>query len=193
MSNRFWLGVILMVVLMTGGSPMSAQRPDPHGPGGERPAATAEMTPAVAGCELVVPYTRALYAEIEGAGAFATFFTSSPSFGEVSASDAQDVIRDGDLLIGKLQELDPPSVYAQAHEGVIVLMQFEIDTARFFGIDSSAVPDIAAQEKAFNDIEAGERVLAEACPAETEKVGGFVLLDVSEEPSPPDYPANPPG
>lgn len=185
--------IMLAIVLALGVMPAQAQRPDPHGGGStvEQSTATAVATPAGAGCDLVVSYTHDLYTAIDNSGAFATYFTSDVDFGDVSASEAEAVIKDGDALIETLKGLDVPPVFAEAHEGILTFLQFTIDTARFYGLDTSVVPDIAGEDQAFDQIEAGELALAQACPDEIQQVGGYILLNPSQDEEDPVDPGSP--
>lgn len=190
MSRPLLRSLILALVLVAITVPAQAQRPDPHH-GGTSAQGTSVATPADPGCNLVEVYTRDLYGAIDDSGAFGDFFTSDADFGDVSASDAKAIIADGDALIETLKGLKVPPAYADAHAGILTFVQFQIDTARFYGLDTSVVPDIAGQERAFREIEAGEVAVAKACPAEIDKVGGYILLDPSTEESTPVDPNNP--
>lgn len=185
---------VLALVLVLWNAPVHAQRPDPHQGSVQVPdqsAATAVASPADAGCGLVVPYTHDLFAAIENSGAFADFFTSDAGVGDISASEAETIIRDGEALIESLKDLNVPPAYADAHAGILTVLQFRVDTARFFGLDTSKVPDIAGQDRAFNQIEAGETALAQACPEQVEQVGGYILINPAEKPGEPVDPNNP--
>lgn len=178
---------ILALVLLLGGMPVQAQRPDPH-LGEPAPAVAA---PVDAGCDLVLSYTRDFYEALENSGAFFEFFGSDVGIGDVSASEANDIIRDGNALIERLQGLDVPPAYAEAHAGILTFMQFQVDSARFYGLDTSVVPDIAAQEQAFRDIRDGEAAIVQACPDEIQEVGGYILINPEDGPPTPVDPNEP--
>jgi hypothetical protein len=182
-----WRSLILAMMMTLGAVvPVAAQRPDPHSGDDASPSATAEATAIPAGCELVEPYTNALYQTIEDSGAFADFYYSFVDFGDLSVDDAQEIIADGDAMIADLEALDVPPPYAKAHEHILVFLQINIDMARFYGIDTSVVPDIAAYESALATITEGETALAQACPDEVEAVGGYIMIDPGELETPVD-------
>lgn len=192
MGNRLWLSIILALAVSFGAvMQTAAQRPDPHEKSGDRPQASPEATPVAPGCDLVVPYTNELYAAIDGSDAFAEFFYSEADFGDLTAVEAEEIIEDGNAMIASLEDLEVPPLYADAHAGIISFMRVNIDMARFFGVDSSVVPDLNAYEKAMGVIYQGEVALAEACPTEIDAIGGYILLDpvgYDEEILPEDVP-----
>lgn len=190
--NRRWLSIILALVVSFGAmTQTAAQRPDPHEKSGDRPQASPEATPVAPGCDLVEPYTNKLYTAIDESDAFAEFFYSDADFGDITALEAEEITEDGNAMIASLEDLEVPSLYADAHAGIIALLRVNIDMARFFGIDSSLVPDLNAYDEAMRVIYQGEVALAEACPTEIDAIGGYILLDPAgyhEEILPDDVP-----
>ena len=179
---------LLLAIVMTMGwlLPASAQRPNPHTRDNATPRATSAASQSATGCGLVEPYVAALYATIDDSGAFADYFYSDADFGDISPTEAKKIIKDGDVMIGKLEALDVPPPYADAHKSIIRFMQISIDTARFYGVDTSVVPDIAAYDGAIMVIGEGERALAKACPDEVDAVGGYILVDPANDVKPVD-------
>ena len=177
-ANRRWFLLILALVVSLGATEhATAQRPDPHQATDDRPEATAVATPVSAGCELVEPYTNDLYTAIDESDAFADFFYSDADFGDLTAAEAEEIVADGNAMIAALENLDVPRPYAEAHEAIVTFLQVNIDMARFYGIDSSIVPDLNAYDVATDEIYQGELALAAACPSEIDAVGGYILLD----------------
>lgn len=177
MNRRWFLLILALVATLEAMGDATAQRPDPYQPTGDRPLATAMVTPVSAGCELVEPYTNDLYTEIDESDAFADFFYSDADFGDLTAAEAEEIVADGNAMITALEDLDVPPPYTDAHEAIMTFLQVNIDMARFYGIDSSIVPDLNAYELATNTIYQGEIALAAACPSEIDAVGGYILLD----------------
>ena len=184
--TRYW--TLLLTSLLAFGSimPVAAQRPNPHDWGTGTPSATAVATATPSGCALVKPYVESLYAIIDDSGKFAEFFYSDADFGDISAADAKQIISDGDVMITRLGELDVPPPYVEAHKNIVLFLQVNIDMARFYGIDSSVVPNIAAYDGALVKIEEGERALIAACPDEMKAVGGYILVNPEENQKPVD-------
>lgn len=183
MGTRSWLALFLAMMMTLGTMlPVAAQRPDPHAWDTGTPEATPASNPASSGCDLIEPYVVDLYTTIDESGAFADFFYSDPDFGEVSADEAEQVIRDGNAMIETLNDLDVPPPYVEAHESIVLFLEIDIDMARFYGLDTSVVPDLKAYRNALNTISNGEVALAEACPDEVAAVGGYILVDPAEEP-----------
>ncbi|HEV2073112.1 MAG TPA: hypothetical protein VGR29_05660 [Thermomicrobiales bacterium] len=178
MVNRRRFVLIMALVVSLGATEhATAQRPDPHRATGDQPQATAVATPVSAGCELVESYTNDLYTAIDESDAFADFFYSDADFGDLTAAEAEEIVDDGTAMITALEDLDVPSAYADAHGGIVTFLQVNIDIARFYGIDSSVVPDLNAYDLATDAIYQGEIALAAACPPEIDAVGGYILLD----------------
>jgi hypothetical protein len=176
-NGRWFLLILALVISLGATADATAQRPDPHQTTGDRPQATAVATPVSAGCELVEPYTNDLYTAIDESDAFADFFYSDADFGDLTAAEAEEIVADGNAMIATLEDLDVPRPYAEAHEAIMTFLQISIDMARFYGIDSSIVPDLNAYDLATDAIYKGEIALASACPSEIDAVGGYILLD----------------
>lgn len=180
MKRMRWLSLMMAILFVFGASAQAgAQRPDPHSPSGEAPTATPGATPAPAdtGCTLVEAYTADLYSAIDDSGAFAEFFYSDDEFGDITPAEAEEIIADGETMTATLDDLEVPAAYAGAHANILTWLQINIDMARFYGIDSSVVPDLTAYDEALNGIYQGEAAIAEACPEEIDAVGGYILLD----------------
>lgn len=181
MDNRRWLSLILALVVSFGAmTQAAAQRPDPHRPASQGPQATPGATPVSSGCDLVEPYTNALYTAIDESDAFAEFFYSDSDFGDLTEAEAEEITEDGNAMIATLEDLDVPPPYADAHAGIVTFLGVNIDMARFYGIDSSVVPDLNAYDVALDAIFQGEIALAESCPEEIDAVGGYILLDPAD-------------
>lgn len=180
MNRRWFLLILALVVTLGATGHAAAQRLDPHQTTGDRPQATAMATPVSTGCELVEPYTNALYTAIDESDAFAEFFYSDSDFGDLTEAEAEEVTEDGNAMIATLEDLDVPAPYADAHAGIITFLRVNIDMARFYGIDSSVVPDLNAYDVALDAIFQGEIALAERCPEEIDAVGGYILLDPAD-------------
>ena len=176
--NRRWLPVILGLMISMGAiAPGAAQQRDPDQKGGGHTLATPGATPVSSACALVEPYTNALYTAIDESDAFAEFFYSDDEFGDLTVAEAEEIVADGNAMIEKLENLDVPAPYADAHEGILTFLKVNIDMARFYGIDTSVVPDLSAYDSATSAIYQGEIEIAEACPDEVDAVGGYVLFD----------------
>lgn len=185
--RRHGLPLLVAALMVLGAmTPVAAQRPDPHTMERSTPGSTAVGTPPATDCALVEPYKDALYSTIDGSGAFADFFYSDIDFGDVSADEAEDIIRDGNAMIVDLGTLDVPAAYTDAHKNIMLFLQINIDMARFYGVDTSVVPDIAAYDSALIQIEDGERAVAVACPDEIDAAGGYILVKPEERPAPVD-------
>jgi hypothetical protein len=122
----------------------------------------------------------ALYSTIDESGAFADFFYTNVDFGDVTAEQADEIITDGNAMLADLEGLEVPAPYAEAHQNILLYLQVDIDTARFYGVDTSIVPDLTAQATALATISEGETALAQACPDEVETIGGYILVDPAE-------------
>lgn len=181
MIRRHWLTVLCGLVLLAGSIvPAAAQV---RKGGGE--AASPEATGGDPGCELIQSYTRELYTLIDDSGAFADFFYTDDEWNEISPEFAADVQDDGELLLADMAEMDVPGAYTAAHEGIILFFELQIEVAYFYGVDTSVVPNLNQQDEAFAKINEGELAIAEACPAEIEDVGGYILLEPEEMPVEP--------
>lgn len=182
MRTKRWIPVTLALAICIGSAlPVAGQRPDPHSRDNGTPASTAEATAVVSGCELIEPYVEALYSTIDESGAFADFFYDPDvSFGDITERQANRIIADGDAMMDDLEVLDVPPPYAEAHRNIQGFLGVQIDMARFYGIDTSVVPDITAYEAALATISEGETALIDACPDEMQAVGGYILIDPAD-------------
>lgn len=114
---------------------------------------------------------------LSGDSPFVEFMLSDVDFEDVSASQAEEIIEDGNDVIASMNELDVPAPYQPGHDGIVLFMQTIIDYTRFYALDTSSVPDIVAYDNAMTGIYQGEVAIAEACPDEVEDIGGFVFID----------------
>lgn len=156
-------------------------RPDPH-----RVAvpASAQATPSVAGdpgCEMVVDYYRDLNRAIFRADDFFEFLGDDQlDIEDLTPREAERIIASGESLVQDLGALDVPGAYSEGNDGIIALMQVNIDLINFYALDSSTVPNVNAFDQALRQIYEGEVALATACPAETNEIGGYVFYDPDE-------------
>lgn len=171
---RMLPGMMTVVLVLGLVAPVGAQRPDPHSGAVPSPQAT----PAVTDCSLVEPYATGVFAAFDRYDDFYAFLGNYEiTYGDLTAAEAEAIIEEGNALVADLEALDPPQAYQPAHDGLITMLQFNIDLARFYGLDTSRVPDISAEDQAWIDIDAGERALAEACTDEVEELGGYVVFE----------------
>ena len=169
--------VILAVMLALGSMSVAAQRPGHDVISPASPEATPIAGDATFVCGDIETYTETLTDVLESPGPFMEFVFSDIAFEELSASEAEEIIEDGDLLIAELGEIEVPAPYQPGHDGIVAFLQTIIDYARFYAIDSSQVPDILAYDRAMTGIYRGEVALAEACPDEIDDLGGYVFFD----------------
>lgn len=176
-----WLPLILTMAFLVGSvTGASAQRPDGHSGASRTGTGSDANTTIDAGCDIVEAYYDDLWSAIEDSSAFIHFLVSDHQFGDLSRSDAEAVIAEGENLITEINALDVPGAYTVGHEGIILFFQLNTDLARFYAIDSSIVPDLDALENSGAMILEGEVAIAESCPQEVETVGGYIMFDPGE-------------
>lgn len=153
----------------------TAQRPD-HG-GGRSPSPEAG-TPVVAeGCSGIETYLQDLDGILAGEGPFIEFIFSNVEFEALTKQEAEAIIEDGDAVITELDQLEVPDSYRSGHDGIVLFLQNMIDFVRFYGVDSSNVPDVFAYDDAMVAIYQGEVAIAETCPEAVENLGGYIFMD----------------
>jgi hypothetical protein len=158
------------------------ERPDPHrGAGGEGGQASTPVDAGSPGCDLVIDYYRDLNRALFRADDFFDFLADeSADFEDLTAQDAERILESGGALIADLQDLQVPGAYAEGNEGIIALMQFNLDILSFYALDSSNVPNVNAFDDAMLQIYEGEIALVDACPDEVDEIGGYVMYDPAE-------------
>jgi hypothetical protein len=175
------LPLLLATSLTIGAFSLQAvERPNPH-----RGASGSEVTTTVdagdPGCELVVDYYRDLNRALFRADDFFDYLADdSADFEDLSAQDAERILESGEALVTDLQDLEVPGAYAEGNEGIINLMQFNLDIVSFYALDSSNVPNVNAFDDAMLQIYEGEIALVDACPDEVDEIGGYVMYDPAE-------------
>ena len=168
------LPLMLAASLALGLAAQEVARPNPH----EQPETGASTPAGETGCEGVVDYYRDLNRAIFRADTFFDFLADeSATFDDLSEREARDIVDSGEELIEDLEAMDAPAAYAEGHEGIIALMQINVDFVSFYSLDSSSVPNLNDFDAALEQIYRGEVALAEACPDEVEEVGGYIFED----------------
>jgi hypothetical protein len=160
-------------------------RPDPRGePSGTPSATSASSTPVATagpGCDMVIDYYRDLNRALFRADEFFNFLgDDSVTFTDLSEREATQIVDSGEALIADLEDLDVPPAYADGNDGIIALMQVNVDFVKFYVLDSSTVPNLNDIDTALEQIYYGEVDIAEACPDEVDEIGGYVMYDPDE-------------
>lgn len=170
-------GLVFILALVLAGS---AAAQDSGTPG----AGTQGSATAVAvDCSTAGPYAQSVVTAFNGAGPLIDFMSDADAtWGTMSDEDANAAIAAGDALLAELSSIEPPAIYAQAHEGIITVVRFNVGLVRFYTFDSSLVPDIAQMEMAWKRIDAGEYAIADACPQEVAQRGGYLVFEPSPHP-----------
>lgn len=170
------LTALFALLVAIGTVTASAQRPD-HGSGRSAEPDASGTPVTVSACAGVDQYLDDLDAVLADEGPFVDFIFSTVEFQDLSRSEAEEIIADGDEVIVAMNEIDVPEPYIPGHEGIVLFLQNMIDFTRFYGLDSSSVPDVLAYDEAMLGIYQGEMALAGACPDEVEQNGGYVFMD----------------
>jgi hypothetical protein len=160
--------LILGVMFQTGTPPRGG---DPHA---DPNAASASGT-----CDDLVDYVETLFETLEEHDTFSDFWVA-PDYDSVQQMDRADVeaiVDDGEALLDDLTGLTVPASYGAGHEGIQVILGFDVGYVRFLGIDASSPPDLDEWDRGMALILQGELTTANACPEEIAEIGNFVFYD----------------
>lgn len=181
--------VLLLALILSLSTLVAAAQRDSHPPMPDptnrgNAAATPSASPVAGGnfttfqgCEGVVDYSTGMNARIDDAGAFTEFLVSDDDPAEIDPADAEDVVAEGTAMLEDLAAMPVPESYLPAHEGTLLFLQYVLDLASFYGVDSSSVPNVNSYDIAMAQIYDGETALATECPDEVDEAGGYIMFD----------------
>lgn len=165
--------LVLSVVLQTG----TPTRPDdPH-------ADPAPEVQATGTCDDLVDYVDTLFTTIADHETFDDFRRSGDYDGiqEMDRADIQDLVDDGTALVEDLREMEAiPASFGPGHQGIMLILQSDVDYISFLGLDAATVPDLDQWERGMALLLQGELATANACPDEVEEVGNYIFYDPEE-------------
>jgi hypothetical protein len=166
-----------LATLMLLGITLQAATPprsdDPHA----SPGSSLETS---SGCDEVVEYGELLFSMLSDHEEFAEYWSNGnpDDLQSEDVDDVQAIVDDGQALLDEMQEVVVPELYVSGHEGIMLLYGYDVNTAAFFGVDTSEVPDFDQWNRGLALILAGELSIAKACPDEVEEVGGYIFIPV---------------
>lgn len=154
-------------------APVAAARPDrdPHYHEGRAPR-----------CAELPGFVDGFNAALEDHPTF-TEFVFAPDFDTLQTADPADIdalLDDGQAALDDLAALDVPPAYADGFAGLTLLFSVNRDFINFLARDTSAIPEVFAFDRAIAYIYNGEREVVQKCPAEVEKLGGYIFVDPAD-------------
>lgn len=167
--RRILLAVVAVVLTFGAFGTAVQARPeiDPHYTQGRDP-----------GCGLLPDYYDSINTVFEDHPDFTSYFVDRVNLTQqLSDDEVEEIFANGEAFLEDFDTISPPAAYEQAHIGIRLLYDLQLQYLYFLTIDASSGVDVYQQDKAINLIVSGERGAAAQCPDEIDEFGGFIFID----------------